>query len=1177
MNPAALFIRRPVATVLLTIGIALTGIAAYFALPVASLPAVDFPTIVVNANLPGASPRVMAASVATPLERRIGTIAGISELTSQSNRDRTSIVAQFDLARNIDGAARDVQAAINASLSDLPQTGLRSRPTYQKANPSQAPIMILNLTSDTLSRAQIFDAVNLTLQQKLSQIPGVGEATPQGGSAPAVRVELNPRALNRYGVGVEDVRAALAGANANQPKGYFSANGQRAQIYANDQAQNAAAYRDLIIAVRSGSVVRLSDVARVEDSAENTKNLGLANGKPAITLPIQAAPGANIVATVDRIKAVLPELQAELPPAVRLAISVDRTTDIRGSLKEVERTLVISIVLVVLVVLLFLRNGRATLIPAVAVVVSLLGTLSVMYLAKFSLDNLSLMALTVATGFVVDDAIVVLENITRHVEEGMGRMEAALKGSAEVSFTVVSMSISLIAVFLPILLMGGIVGRLFREFAVTLAAAVFISMIVSLTTTPMMAARLVDERPTPEEEERRSRQRGVKGFMGRIGQRMEAGFAWVTETYEDGLVWALDHGRIVLVMLLATVVLNVYLYGAVAKGFMPSQDVGLMQGFVQVDQASSFSATSDKLRRLEAIVKQDPAVENTTAFAFGAGGRMFVTLVPKAERGGLTTDQVIARIRPKTQGVPGAQLFLNGAADFRAGGRSSNASNQYTLESDDLDALKAWATKLTEALKKRPELTDVNSDQQERGLETFITIDRDAAARLGVTNGQVINTLRDSFSSSFSATTIFNELNQYRVIMEVAPEWAQSPAALEELYVTPGATAGYSATGGAVGVLADADRTSTAAFNATRAISAGATRPSTLVSVGRSAALNSQTPTVAGPAGPTAAGGGAISSINTGGAGPTLNGAGTARQTTGGSIAAQTGSAVSTTAGRAVPLASIATYAPGATATSVNHQGQAVATTISFNLSEGQSLSDAERIIKEVQAEIAMPPNVIGRFQGTAKQFQDTTKTMPLLILAALLSVYVVLGVLYESYVHPVTVLSTLPSAGVGALLALMLFKAELDIIALIGIILLIGIVKKNAILIIDFALVAERDQGLTAKEAIHKASLLRFRPILMTTMAAILGAVPLAFFGGEGSELRRPLGIAIIGGLIASQVLTLITTPVVYMYMDKLRRRSPKRKGPERWAPRGVEDPARSPDPALVPRGTGVPAPQGS
>ena len=1172
MNPSALFIRRPVATVLLTIGIALTGIAAYFALPVASLPAVDFPVISVQAQLPGASPRVMASSVATPLERHLGQIANVNELTSSSSLGRTNIVIQFGLNRNIDGAARDVQAAINAARADLPTT-LRSNPGYNKQNPANAPIMILNLTSATLSRAQMYDAASLVLSQKLSQIEGVGEASIQGGSAPAVRVEINPRALNKYGIGLEDVRAAIAGANANQPKGLYSESGRRHQIYANDQAFKASDYRDLIIATRSGSPVRLSDVAEVRDGAESTKNLGLYNGKDAITVRIQAAPGANIVATVDRIKAVLPSLREALPKTIDLDVSLDRTTDIRGSLRDVERTLLMSIVLVVIVVLLFLRNGRATLIPAVAVVTSLLGTLGIMYLGHFSLDNLSLMALTVATGFVVDDAIVVLENITRHVEEGMPRFEAALRGAGEVGFTVISMSISLIAVFLPILLMGGVVGRLFREFAVTLSAAIFISLIVSLTTTPMMAARLVDERPTPEEEARRANQRGIKGLLGRIGRGMERGFAWTVETYDGSLTWALDHGRIVLVVLLATVLFNFYLYGAVAKGFMPSQDTGVMQGGIQVDQASSFAATSEKFKKLVAIVHKDPAVDKVTAFAGGSFGFMFVSLKPKAERGGLSTDQVIARIRPKTFGVAGAQLFLNGAQDFRAGGRQSQAQYQYTLQSDDIDGLKTWSTKLTEALKRRPELTDVNSDLQERGLETFITIDRDAAARLGLNTSQVINTLRDAYSQ-FYASTIFNELNQYRVVMEVSPEWAQNPAALQELYVTPGAVASYSAASPAVGTLADADRTSTAALTATRATAAGATRPAGLVAVAGGAQANARLATVAGPAGPRAPGGSSLTAGAGSGVTTQLAGAGAIRSTTGGSIAAQTGNAVSTTAGRAIPLSAFASSALGATATSVNHQGQAVSATISFNLPDGKSLSEAKTAIEEAQREIAMPPSVVGAFAGTAQQFNDTTRTMPLLILAALGAVYIVLGMLYESYIHPITVLSTLPSAGVGALLALMAFHVELDLIALIGIILLIGIVKKNAILIIDFALVAERDQGLTPREAIHQASLLRFRPILMTTMAAILGALPLAFGLGEGGELRRPLGIAIIGGLIASQVLTLITTPVVYLYMDKLRRRSPKRRGPERWAP-SPEDPGMSPDPALVPRGTGLPAPQ--
>ena len=1181
MNPSALFIRRPVATTLLTLGIMLVGIAAYFALPVASLPPVDFPTINVNANLPGASPEVMATSVATPLERRLGQIADVSELTSNSSTGRTNITIQFGLDRNIDGAARDVQAAISASRADLPTT-LRSNPTYNKQNPANAPIMILNLTSPTLTNPQIYDAVSLTLGQKLAQVQGVGQADIQGATAPAVRVELNPQALSKYGIGLEDVRAAINGANANQPKGMFSSGGRRRQIYTNDQARTAAEFAPLVIAYRNGAAVRLQDVARVYDGAENDRILGLANGKPSIVVRVQASPGANIVATVDRIKAVLPQLRAQLPPTVDLNVSLDRTTTIRGSIAEVEHTLLISIVLVVLVVLVFLRNGRATLIPAVAVVASLLGTLAVMWLLKFSLDNLSLMALTVATGFVVDDAIVVLENITRHVEEGKPRFEAAMQGAAEVGFTVVSMSISLIAVFLPILLMGGIVGRLFREFAMTLSAAILISLVVSLTTTPTMAARLIDERP---QEGAAARRRGWwNRFWGGVGDRLERGFQWMVDTYEGSLAWALDHGRIVLLVLAGTVALNVYLYTAVAKGFFPQQDSGILQGGIQVDQASSFALTQKKLRDLVAIVGRDKAIDTITAFSGGNGGFMFIALKPRAQRPGETADMVINRIRPKTTRVSGAQLFLQSAQDFRFGGRQSAAQYQYTLQSDDLAALKTWADKLTEQLKKHPELTDVNSDQQEHGLESYITVDREAAARFGITSAAVDNVLNDAFSQR-QAAVIYNPLNTYRVVMEVAPQWYQGPTALDSLYIQPGADAVYSAAAPVVGSAASAQRLSATAFAANKAIPQGATRPSTLVSVVGGAAANSKTGTIAGPSGSaaaasasssgsasTGAGSATSSGSSTGatGSGSPLNGAGATRSTTGGATQAQTGSAVSTAVRRAIPLSAIATYAPNSTATSISHQGQSVATTISFNLAPGQSLSTAQSVIEQAQNEIQMPSTVVGAFGGTAQVFQDTLKNQPLLILAALVAVYIVLGVLYESYIHPITVLSTLPSAGIGALLALMLLHMEFDIIALIGVILLIGIVKKNAILIIDFALVAERDRGLSSYDAIYEASLLRFRPILMTTMAAILGALPLAIGFGEGSELRRPLGVAIVGGLIASQVLTLITTPVVYLYMDKLRRPSRKRRGPARWS---GYDPAPSPDPALSPGAPSVPA----
>ena len=1074
MNLSEPFIRRPVATILLTVGIALAGIAAYFILPVAALPSVDFPTIAVQAALPGASPQVMATSVATPLERRLGQIADVTEMTSSSSTGQTRVILQFGLNRDIDGAARDVQAAINASRADLPAT-LRSNPTYRKINPADQPILVMNLTSPTMTTQQIYDAAAIILQQKISQVPGVGDVTIGGGASPAVRVELNLQALARYGISTEDVRAAIAASTANVPKGQVVSGGRRLQIYTNDQGKVAADYAPLVIAYRNGSPVRLSDVADVVDGPESLYNLGLANGRPAVIVQITRQPGANIIAVVDRIKALMPELRAQLPPQVSLDISLDRTITIRASLVEVERTLLISVVLVVVVVLLFLHNGRATLIPAVAVVVSLLGTLALMFFFKFSLDNLSLMALTVATGFVVDDAIVVLENITRHVEEGVPRMKAALIGAKEVGFTVLSMSISLIAVFIPILLMGGIVGRLFREFALTLSASILISLILSLSTTAMMAARLIDEpradRPAP---------RGLGRVWAGFASRWEAGFDRMTGAYDRALGWALGHGILMLVILAAVVALNVYLYMVVPKGFFPQQDTGALNGGVQVDQASSFELTSEKFRRLQAIVMRDPAVQSVTGFTQNAGGFMFVALKPKAERK-ISSDQVVQRLRGRLARVPGAQMFLQVVQDIRVGGRQANAAYQYTLESDDLAALRTWTNRLTDQLKSYPVVADVNNDQQDRGLETFVTIDRDTAARMGVTNQVVDNTLYNAFGQR-QVATIFNPLNQYRVIMEAAPQYAQTPEALNSLYVAPTGTS--TVTGGA-GVL----RTST--------------------------------------------GGGA------------------------GGVA-QTGSAVATSVRNTVPLSAFSSYALSMAPTAINHQGQAVAATISFNLAPGRALSDAQQAVAQAQAAIGMPSTVVGHFRGTAQAFQQSLASEPLLILAAIVAVYLVLGVLYESYVHPITVLSTLPSAGVGAVLALMLFHLEFDIIALIGVILLIGIVKKNAIMMIDFALVAERERGLESHAAIRQAALLRFRPIIMTTMAAILGALPLALGLGEGGELRQPLGVSIIGGLVASQLLTLLTTPVVYVYLDKLRhRRRLPDPSPDRWRPGG--------EPALV------------
>jgi multidrug efflux pump len=1013
MNLSAPFIERPVATTLLTLGVALAGAVAFNLLPVAPLPQVDFPTISVQASLPGASPETMAATVATPLERSLGRIAGITELTSSSSLGSSRVTMQFDLNRDIDGAARDVQAAINASRSLLP-SGLPSNPTYRKVNPADAPIMILALTSATMTQGQMYDAASTILAQKLSQVSGIGQVSVGGSSLPAVRVELNPGVLNKYGIGLEDVRTAIAATNANRPKGTVADGDRQWQIYANDQAKKAAEYLPLIIAYRDGAPVRLADVGEVVDSVQDLRNAGSANGKPSVLLVLNRQPGANIIETVDRVNALLPRLTASIPSAIDLGVVLDRTTTIRASLHEVERTLLISTALVIMVVFLFLRNVRATLIPIVAVPVSLIGTFGVMYLCGYSLDNLSLMALTIATGFVVDDAIVVLENVSRHIEEGVAPMRAALLGTREVGFTVLSMSVSLIAVFIPILLMGGIVGRLFREFAVTLSVAIMVSLLVSLSTTPMMCARLL--------------RRETERKHGRLYRASERLFAVVLRRYDRSLTWALRHSRLMMLILLATVCLNVYLYVIVPKGFFPQQDTGRLIGSIQADQSISFQAMRVKLADFIEIVRQDPAVENVTGFTGGSqrnSGQMFIALKPLDERK-ISADMVIARLRGKLAKEPGANLFLQSVQDIRIGGRQSNAQYQYTLQADDLNELRTWEPRIRQALSQLSELTDVNTDSQDKGLQTSLVIDRDTAARLGVTPRMIDATLNDAFGQR-QVSTIYNPLNQYRVVMEAAPQYWQSPDTLSHLYV-------------------------------------------------------------------------------------------------------------STADGAQVPLSAFAHYEPTNTPLSVNHQSQFVASTISFNLPPGVSLSAATRAIDTELVRLGVPSSIHGGFQGTARVFQASLDSQPWLILTALLAVYIVLGILYESYVHPITILSTLPSAGVGALLALLAFKTEFSIIALIGVILLIGIVKKNAIMMIDFALDAERRLGMNSRDAILQACLVRFRPIMMTTMAALLGAIPLAVGMGVGGELRRPLGIAIVGGLIVSQALTLYTTPVVYLYLDRFR-----------------------------------------
>jgi len=1071
MSLSTPFIRRPVATTLLTLGVLAAGAVAFFQLPVSPLPKVDYPTISVRAQLPGASPAVVATSVATPLERHLGQIADVTEMTSSSSVGATRITLQFGLNRDINGAARDVQAAINAARADLPAS-LRSNPTYRKVNPADAPILILALTSDTLSRGDLYDSASTVLAQKLSQVDGIGEVTVGGSSLPAVRVEINPRSLAKYGIGLEDVRAALAAANAHSPKGAIDVGDNRYQIYSNDQATAAVQYRSLVIAYRNGAAVRLSDVAEVVDSVENLRNAGLANGKPSVLVILYRQPGANIIETVDRITALLPDLRASVSPAIDITVAVDRSTTIRASLQEVERTLLIAIVLVIVVVFVFLRNPRAALVPAVAVPVSLVGTFALMYLLGYSLDNLSLMALTVATGFVVDDAIVVLENISRHIEDGMSRLEAAIKGAGEVGFTVLSMSVSLVAVFIPILLMGGIIGRLFREFAVTLSIAIMLSLAVSLATTPMMCA-FVLKRPRRDEEH---------GRLYRLSERM---FSGTLHVYERSLAWSLRHPRTILLILLATLCLNGYLFSIVQKGFFPQQDTGRLTGGIQADQSISFQLMRQKLTQFVSIVQKDPAVDNVVGFTGGGqtnGGFVFVSLKPLAERK-VSADRVIARLSRELTQVPGASLFLQAVQDIRVGGRQSNAQYQYTLHADTLSDLNEWAPKILAALQQLPELTQVNSDQQNKGLETDLVIDRDTASRLGISANQIDNTLYDAFGQR-QVSTIYSARNQYHVIMEVAPQYWQDPETLKDVFVSTsgGSVGGVQGTNAVAGTVTRTGQTS-----ATATIVADAARNQSNNAIGNT-------------------GRGAVS----------------------------TGSAVSANAEKMVPLAAFTAFGPGTTPLAINHDGLFVATTMSFNLAPGASLSDAVTAVGNAMNRIGVPATIHGNFQGTAQAYQQSIANEPYLIAAALVAVYIVLGILYESYIHPITILSTLPSAGVGAVLALLIFRTEFSIIALIGVILLIGIVKKNAILMIDFALDAERQRGVSSREAIYQACLLRFRPIMMTTMAALLGAIPLATALGEGSELRRPLGIAIVGGLIVSQMLTLYTTPVIYLYLDR-------------------------------------------
>ena len=1018
MNFSELFIRKPVATTLLTIALALAGLTAYGLLPVSPLPQTDFPAIQVGASLPGASPETMASSVATPLERQLGRIAGLNEMTSSSFLGSTSIALQFDLNRDIDAAGRDVQAAINAARSYLP-ANLPSNPTWRKTNPSDSPIMIIALTSDTLDTGRMYDAASTILQQKVSQLDGVGQVVVGGSSLPAVRVELNLSALFRYGISLEEMRAFLASTNVKRPTGQLADDTRTWEIRTNDQLLKAEFYKPLVVAYRNGAPVRLSDVADVQDGVENLRSFGMANGQPAVTLVIWRQPGANIIATADRVRATLPQLRAAISQAINLTVVLDRTTTIRTSRRDVEKTLILSVLLVVAVVFVFLRNLRATFIPGVAVPLSLIGTFGVMYLLNYSLDNLSLMALTIATGFVVDDAIVVVENVTRYLEQGVSPLEAALRGAQEIGFTVLSISVSLVAVFIPILLMGGIVGRLFREFAVTLSIAILVSLVISLTTTPMLCAKLLK----PE------------GEHGRLYLASERIFDRLLHAYDVSLSFVLRHSALTLALALGTVGINIYLVTIVPKGFFPQQDTGRLAGSIQTDQNTSFQAMRERLSEIVKIVRADPAVASVVAFTGGAGaggttpntGRLFTTLKPLEERE-VTADQVIARLRPQLATVPGATLYLQAAQDLQIGARQSSAQYQYTLQSENLDELNTWAPRLLARLRGLWQLTDVNSDQQNKGLDAALQYDRQTAARLGITTQLIDNTLYDAFGQR-QISTMFTQLNQYRVVLETVPEFQRGPESLDHIYV--------------------------------QSMSNGA-----------------------------------------------------------------------------VPLSAFAHVESRSAPLSINRQAQFPATTISFNLAPRTSLGEAVKQIEQAKRDLNLPESIIGSFQGTAQAFLNSLANEPLLILAALVTVYIVLGVLYESYIHPITILSTLPSAGVGALLALWIFGLEMDVIALIGIILLIGIVKKNGIMMVDFALEAERVGGKAPVDAIFQACLLRFRPILMTTMAALFAGLPLAFGGGTGHELRRPLGIAIVGGLIFSQILTLFTTPVIYLAFGRLSRR---------------------------------------
>ncbi|HTJ93267.1 MAG TPA: efflux RND transporter permease subunit [Pararobbsia sp.] len=1081
MNIPGLFIRRPVATTLLAVAIILSGMLAYFKLPVAALPNVTFPVIVVQATMAGASPDIMARTVAEPLERRLGTIAGVNELTSRSYVGMSQIVVQFDINRDINGAARDVEAAMQAARADLPTT-LRANPTYREYNPAESPIIVLALTSDTLTKAELYDAADSVLQQQLSQVNGVGEITLGGGALPSVRVELDPSKLNSYGIGLEDVRAAIGAANADSAKGYLDLNDQRYEVLSNDQISQAAPYRDLVIAYRNGAAVMLHDVASVIDSNENIRNAGLYNGKTAVIAILYPLPGSNVVNTVAQIDKILPSIEATLPSGVHVHVALDHSQSVKASVADTQRTLFIAVLLVIGVVFVFLRSPRATLVPAVALPLSIIGTFGPMYLLGYSIDNLSLMALTIGTGFVVDDAVVVVENIVRYLELGLSPREAAMRGSAEVSFTVISMSLSLIAVFLPILLMPGIVGLLFHEFAVTLSIAILMSLVVSLTATPAMCAYVLTHENS-------------WNSTNRWAQWMEAQFERFKHVYSRSLDVALDHSLLTMIVMVGLLVGNVFLAKLLPSTFFPEQDNGILLGQIIADQSISFPAMEKKLAQLQAIVQQDPAVASVAGFAGGRAmntAMVFIELKPFEQRH-ISATAVVNRLRPKLAQVSGARLFLQAQQDLRIGGRQSAAEYQYTLTSDNSDAIFEWTPKLVNALRKYPQMLDVNSDLQQNGLQTMVNISRATAMRYSFQPNQVDNVLYDAFGQR-TVSTIYNPLNQYFVVMEVAPQYWQYPQTLNQIFLS---TAAGNASGTAQTQMSPGTVSPVVPFTA---VSTATTSSSGSNALNSNAEANAMTNSISNSKG-------------------------------GGS----TGSADSTAAETMVPLPALATYSSGHTATQVNHQSGLVAATISFNLPANGALSQAAEIIDKAEQEIGMPASVHGAFAGAAQAYSNSMGTVPLLILAALGVVYLVLGILYENTIHPLTILSTLPSAGIGATLALLIFGTPFSIIALIGVILLIGIVKKNGIMMVDVAIDLQRNQGRPSRDAIHEAAVLRLRPILMTTAAAVLGAVPLAVGIGQGASLRQPLGVTVMGGLVLSQVFTLYTTPVIYLYLDRL------------------------------------------